>query len=383
MGSTFGAEYSGISPYNSSNISDCHDSCQEEEGSGSPYPRNACECSNSVFYAERGLGIDCNLSRILYYYHPDYLGHNEYITDITGRPYQYFHYSAFGESLIEKNKNYGQFSSPYRFNGKELDPETGNYYYGARYYNPVWGIWLGVDPLAEQRSWVSPYNFVQNNPLNRIDPDGRLDNPIYDENGDFLGTDDKGIQGDAIVMNKSDFKQGMSHEDAMSKGTSLNNACSSNCISNDAFNKINEHHSGLPSRPDWDGYLTLSEANDWYRTGNGQPLFTDLSKIDLSGIYSLGEKYVGQVKTFNLLLNSGSLNDGLVYGNIALKRYPNHQVRAFADKYDFEMHNASNPLNWGRNAETIIGRKVAGEGKPFEINIHGSSTLKHLFPWTK
>ncbi|WP_353744520.1 hypothetical protein, partial [Algoriphagus sp.] len=34
---------------------------------------------------------------------------------------------------------------------------------------------LSVDPLADQRSWVSPYNFVQNNPLNRIDPDGRLD----------------------------------------------------------------------------------------------------------------------------------------------------------------------------------------------------------------
>ena len=55
------------------------------------------------------------------------------------------YYSAFGESLIEKNMNYGQFSSPYRFNAKELDGETGNYYYGARYYNPVWGVWLGVD----------------------------------------------------------------------------------------------------------------------------------------------------------------------------------------------------------------------------------------------
>ena len=107
-------------------------------------------------------------------YHPDYLGHNEYITDITGRPYRYFHYSAFGESLIEKNTNYGQFSSPYRFNAKELDGETGNYYYGARYYHPVWGIWLGVDPLAEKYPSISPYAYVANNPINAIDPDGRL-----------------------------------------------------------------------------------------------------------------------------------------------------------------------------------------------------------------
>jgi len=32
-----------------------------------------------------------------------------------------------------------------------------------------------VDPLADQRSWVSPYNFVQNNPLNRVDPTGAID----------------------------------------------------------------------------------------------------------------------------------------------------------------------------------------------------------------
>ena len=163
-----------------------NDSYREEEGSGSPYPRNACECSNNLFYAVLGLGIDCNLSRILYYYHPDYLGHNEYITDITGRPYPYFHYSAFGESLIEKNTNYGQFSAPYRFNAKELDGETGNYYYGARYYNPVWGIWLGVDPLAGDFPSLTPYNFVENNPINLIDPTGLGSlHPMDDESFDL------------------------------------------------------------------------------------------------------------------------------------------------------------------------------------------------------
>ena len=181
VGSTFGAEYSAISPYDGLNVSECHDSCREEEGSGSPYPRNACECSNNVFYAEQELGIDCNLSRILYYYHPDYLGHNEYITDITGRPYPYFHYSAFGESLIEKNTNFGQFSSPYRFNGKELDPETGNYYYGARYYNPTWSVWLSVDPLAGKFPSLMPYHYTTNNPVNIIDPDGR-DTSFADNN---------------------------------------------------------------------------------------------------------------------------------------------------------------------------------------------------------
>lgn len=317
------------------------------------------------------------------YYVKDWLGTVRGVLDQNGNTLNAADHYPYGLRMPDRAFISDAEGNRYQFTGHEHDGETGYDYHGARYYNRELGRYMSVDPLAHLREWVSPYNFVQNNPINRVDPTGALDNPIYDTEGNFLGTDDKGIQGDAIVMNKSDFKQGMSHEDALKKGTTLNNACASNCISNDAFNKINEHHSNLPSRPDWDGHLTLAEANEWYRTGNGQPLFTDLSKIDLSGIYSLGESYVGQVKTINLLLNSGSLNDGLVYGNITLKRYPNHQVRAFADKYDFEMHNPWNLLNWGRNAETVIGRKVAGEGTPFEINIHGSATLKPLFPWIK
>lgn len=60
----------------------------------------------------------------------------------------------------------------YRFNAKELDPETGNYYYGARYYDPKVSVWLSVDALAGQFPHVSPYNFCLNNPINLMDPDG-------------------------------------------------------------------------------------------------------------------------------------------------------------------------------------------------------------------
>ncbi len=65
------------------------------------------------------------------------------------------------------------YNSPYKFNGKELDEETGFYYYGARYYDPRISIWQSVDPLAEKYPNVSPYNYCLNNPINAIDPDGK------------------------------------------------------------------------------------------------------------------------------------------------------------------------------------------------------------------
>ncbi len=56
------------------------------------------------------------------------------------------------------------------FNGKELDTETGLYYYGARYYDPRVSIFLNVDPLTEKT--MTPYAYTNNNPINLIDPTG-------------------------------------------------------------------------------------------------------------------------------------------------------------------------------------------------------------------
>ena len=316
------------------------------------------------------------------YYVTDHLGSTRMVVGSDNTVKETISYYPFGSEMRMEDPAQitNDFQQPYRFTGKELDRVNGlnMYDFGARLFD-VAGVpmWTSVDPLAEKYYSISPYVYCGNNPIIFIDPKGMSCSPIYNQDGEFLGTDDDGLTGDPIAMNDNFFTQGMSHSEAE------RNSMKFDAMSDEAFENMMNHYSNLPNRPDYDGYLTLDEANKWYASGKGQPLFTDLSKIDLSGIKSLGEKYVGQVKTFNLLFESHNINDGLVYGNITLKRYPNDYVRAYADTYNFDMKSWGNPLNWGRNVETIIGKKVAGEGIPYQINIYGSKQLKPLFPWTR
>jgi RHS repeat-associated protein len=105
----------------------------------------------------------------LYYFHPDHLGSSSYITNATGRVSQHMEYLPFGETLVDEHIN--SFSSPFKFNGKEYDEETGNYYYSARYYDPKFSIFTSVDPLAEETG--DAYGYCANNPIIYIDPDGK------------------------------------------------------------------------------------------------------------------------------------------------------------------------------------------------------------------
>src|SRR5690554_5053286 len=100
---------------------------------------------------------------------------------------------------LEKTSNIGSEFLPYKFTGKELDPETGLYYYGARYLDPKYSIWISADlalgeyipgaPVneeAKKRNGNLPgmggvfntvnlhlYHYAGNNPVKYVDPDGK------------------------------------------------------------------------------------------------------------------------------------------------------------------------------------------------------------------
>ena len=119
-------------------------------------------------------GTGSPLPVLLYFYHTDHLGSSSLVTTDGGYVTQHVEYVPFGEVFIEERDN-ETWSTPYKFNGKELDEETGLYYYGARYYDPRVSLWLGVDPLAEKYPNVGGYVYCHNNPVNLIDLDGRAD----------------------------------------------------------------------------------------------------------------------------------------------------------------------------------------------------------------
>ena len=106
-----------------------------------------------------------------FFYHSDHLGSTSYITDDKANITQYDAYLPYGELLVDEHCSSEDL--PYKFNGKQFDEETGLYYYGARYMNPVASIWYGVDPLVEKYLNIGSYVYCAGNPVKLKDTDGR------------------------------------------------------------------------------------------------------------------------------------------------------------------------------------------------------------------
>ncbi len=144
----------------------------------------------------RAMAVDNNFQegdtyeKYQFYYHPDHLGSSSYITNLDGEVVQHVEYVPFGEVFIEERNS--TWNTPYLFNGKEFDEETGLYYYGARYYDARLSLWMSVDPISnydplnsenyldgEHNGGVrnhynlNPYIYCYQNPVKLSDPDGK------------------------------------------------------------------------------------------------------------------------------------------------------------------------------------------------------------------
>ena len=79
-----------------------------------------------------------------YFYHQDGLDTITDLTDSTGAISQSYAYDAYGNILDQT----GSVENPYTYTGRELDSETGLYYYRARAYDPFIGRFQQDDPLG-------------------------------------------------------------------------------------------------------------------------------------------------------------------------------------------------------------------------------------------
>jgi RHS repeat-associated protein len=134
----------------------------------------------------------------LYFFHPDHLGSTAYVTDDKGAVYEHLQYFPFGETWVQE----GQPSQriPYLFTSKELDEETGLYYFGARYYDARTSLWVSADPAfatymnrlndgrALRSHQLALYSYVGNKPTLLTDPDGNAE--FYSQSGAYLGSAD-------------------------------------------------------------------------------------------------------------------------------------------------------------------------------------------------
>ena len=137
-----------------------------------------------------------------FFYHSDHLGSAQLVTDCDGNEYQRLEYTPYGETWMDLKAETSLITKlPYRFSAKELDEETGFYYYGARYLDPKMSRWISADPAMNTGEYfpVAPtsedarryngnlpgmggifnhinfhlYHYAGNNPINYTDPDGR------------------------------------------------------------------------------------------------------------------------------------------------------------------------------------------------------------------
>ena len=105
----------------------------------------------------------------IWFFHSDHLGSSSLITNRNGAISLQIEYLPYGEVFLEKQPqvadgiatNAQPYQTPYRFNGKELDEETGLYYYGARYMNPRLSIWYGTDRYGEKYPILSSYSICK------------------------------------------------------------------------------------------------------------------------------------------------------------------------------------------------------------------------------
>lgn len=144
-----------------------------------------------------------------YFFLKDHLGSVTDITNSSGTIVQRYQYSTFGKINKILDEGLSDISgdkfinNQFTFTGREIDDESGLYYYRARYYDPSIGRFLQQDPYTGQLgaplSHINKYTYAANNPVMLSDPSGKSWlSDFWDHNNDWIR--DAGIAIAAVAI---------------------------------------------------------------------------------------------------------------------------------------------------------------------------------------
>jgi RHS repeat-associated protein len=103
----------------------------------------------------------------------DHLGTVRDLVDNSGTVVNHITYDSYGNVLAQTHP---EIATRFLFTGREFDPETGLYYYRARYYDPKAGRFISMDPIRF-RAGANLYRYVGNAPHLFTDPQGKAPPP--------------------------------------------------------------------------------------------------------------------------------------------------------------------------------------------------------------
>jgi RHS repeat-associated protein len=91
------------------------------------------------------------------------------LVDEGGNVLNHFVYDSFGNRTASTTAEFR-----FGYTGRELDLETGLYYYRARYYDSQLGRFISEDPIGFSAGDTNLYRYVNNSPTNYTDPTGTI-----------------------------------------------------------------------------------------------------------------------------------------------------------------------------------------------------------------
>ncbi|MBF0559297.1 MAG: FG-GAP repeat protein, partial [Nitrospirae bacterium] len=140
---------------------------------GKLYECKSGSCTKYIFAGSTR--IASKNSSNTYYYHGDHLNSSSIITDQNGNKVQEINYYPFGQ--VRSKWTSGAVDVKYKYTGQEEDPETGLYYYNARYYDPILCRFTSPDSIGQNihdPQSLNRYSYCLNNPLTYTDPSGHF-----------------------------------------------------------------------------------------------------------------------------------------------------------------------------------------------------------------